>query len=203
MASAEVGLVAAPAAWVVEEASAAGAADLVEAAPLDGGDMNLKRVMRHLSTGNAAVRRAFPSHTLDAIERAIHASEAQHDGQICFAVEAALELTPLLAGQTAQQRALEVFSNLRVWDTEHNNGVLIYLLLADRDVEIVADRGIHVKLGTDVWEAICREMEAAFRAGQFEAGVLAGIHAVGEHLSRHFPARGGKSNEMPDRPVVV
>jgi uncharacterized membrane protein YgcG len=165
--------------------------------------MNLKRVMRHLSTGRAAVRRVFPLRTLDAIERAIRETEAQHAGQIRFAVEAALELAPLLAGQTAQQRAVEVFSRLRVWDTEHNNGVLIYLLLADRDVEIVADRGIHVKLGKEVWEAICREMEAAFREGHFEAGVLAGIHAVGEHLSRHFPARSGKPNEMPDRPVVL
>ena len=165
--------------------------------------MNLKRIMRHLSSGRATVRRAFPQRTLDAIERAIRETEAQHDGQIRFAVEAALDLSPLLAGQTAQQRAVEMFSQLRVWDTEHNNGVLIYLLLADRDVEIVADRGIHAKLGTEIWEAICREMEAAFRNGQFEAGVLAGIHAVGDHLARHFPARGGKSNEMPDRPVVL
>ena len=165
--------------------------------------MNLKRIMRHLSSGRAAVRRAFPLHALDAIERAIRETEARHDGQIRFAVEAALDLSPLLAGQTARERAVEAFSQLRVWDTAHNNGVLIYLLLADRDVEIVADRGIHVKLGTETWEAICREMEAAFRNGQFEAGVLTGIHAVGEHLARHFPARGGKPNEMPDRPVVL
>lgn len=165
--------------------------------------MNFKRVMRHLSMGRAAVRRVFPPRTLDAIEQAIHATEQRHAGQIRFAVEASLELAPLLAGQTAQQRAIEVFSRLRVWDTEHNNGVLIYLLLADHDVEIIADRGIHVRLGQEIWEAICREMEAAFRAGHFEAGVLAGIHAVGEHLSRHFPARSGKYNEMPDRPVVL
>jgi len=165
--------------------------------------MNLERIMRHLSCGRATVRRAFPQHTLDAIERAIRETEARHDGQIRFAVEAALDLSPLLAGQTARERAIEVFSELRVWDTEHNNGVLIYLLLADRDVEIVADRGIHARLGTETWEAICREMEAAFRDGQFEAGVLAGIHAVGEHLAHHFPARGGKPNEMPDRPVVL
>ena len=165
--------------------------------------MNLERIMRHLSSGRAAVRRAFPQHTLDAIERAIRATEARHDGQVRFAVEAALDLSPLLAGQAARERAIEVFSELRVWDTEHNNGVLIYLLLADRDVEIVADRGIHARLGTETWEAICREMEAAFRDGQFEAGVLAGIHAVGEHLAHHFPARGGKPNEMPDRPVVL
>jgi uncharacterized membrane protein len=165
--------------------------------------MNLKRVMRHLSMGRAAVRRVFPLRTMDEIESAIRTTEARHAGQIRFAVEASLELVPLLAGQTAQQRAVDVFSRLRVWDTEHNNGVLIYLLLADRDVEIVADRGIHVKLGKEVWETICREMETAFRAGHFEAGVLAGIHAVGEHLSRHFPARSGKTNEMPDRPVVL
>jgi uncharacterized membrane protein YgcG len=165
--------------------------------------MNLIRIMRHLSIGRAAVRRVFPLRAMDAIENAIRTTEAQHDGQIRFAVEASLELAPLLAGETAQQRAIEVFSKLRVWDTEHNNGVLIYLLLADRDVEIVADRGIHVKLGGEVWEVICREMEVAFRAGQFETGVLAGIHAVGEHLSRHFPARSGKPNEMPDRPVVL
>lgn len=165
--------------------------------------MNLKRIMRHLSSGSATVRRAFPPDTLDAIERAIRATETRHDGQIRFAVEAALDVAPLLAGQTARERAVEVFSGLRVWDTEHNNGVLIFLLLADRDVEIVADRGIHAKLGTEIWEAICREMEAAFRAGQFEAGMLAGIHAVGEHLARHFPARSGKPNEMPDRPVVL
>jgi uncharacterized membrane protein YgcG len=165
--------------------------------------MNLKRIVRHLSTGRASVRRVFSLIALDKIESAIRDTEAKHAGQIRFAVEASLELAPLLAGQTAQQRAVDVFGKLRVWDTEHNNGVLIYLLLADRDVEIVADRGIHVKLGKDVWEAICHEMEAAFRTGHFEAGVLAGIHAVGEHLSRHFPAHNGKVNEMPDRPVVL
>ncbi len=165
--------------------------------------MNFIRIMRHLSIGRAAVRRIFPLRAMNEIESAIRATEARHAGQIRFAVEAALELAPLLAGQTAQQRAVDVFSKLRVWDTEHNNGVLIYLLLADRDVEIVADRGIHVKLGKEVWESICREMEVAFRAGKFEEGVLAGIHAVGEHLSRHFPARSGKANEMPDSPVVL
>ncbi|MFZ2302691.1 MAG: TPM domain-containing protein [Gallionella sp.] len=165
--------------------------------------MNLKRIMQHLSSGRTAVRRVFPSRTLEVIERTIRETEAQYDGQIRFVVEAALDSAPLLAGQSARERALEVFSELRVWDTEHNNGVLIYLLLADRDVEIVADRGIHAKLGAEIWEAICREMEAAFRNGQFEAGVLAGIRAVGERLVCHFPVQGGKLNEMPDRPVVL
>ena len=165
--------------------------------------MNLKRIMRHLSTARAAVRHTFPQHILNAIEQTIRGTEARHNGEIRFAVEASLDLMPLLAGQTARVRALEVFSQLRVWDTEHNNGVLIYLLLADRDVEIVADRGIHTRLDQGTWEAICREMEAAFREGQFEAGVLAGVRAVGEHLARHFPPRSGKPNEMPDSPVML
>ncbi|HEX5337151.1 MAG TPA: TPM domain-containing protein [Gallionella sp.] len=165
--------------------------------------MNLTRIMRHLSCGRATVRRAFPARTLEAIEREIASAEAQHSGQIRFAVEAALELSPLLAGQTARERAIDVFSQLRIWDTEHNNGVLIYLLLADRDVEIVADRGVHARLGPQVWEAICQQMEAAFRDGQFEAGVLAGIRSVGQHLARHYPHSGEKLNELPDSPVLI
>ncbi|MDO8350638.1 MAG: TPM domain-containing protein [Gallionella sp.] len=165
--------------------------------------MNIRRIVQHLSTGRASVRRVFPRETLNAIEHAIRANEVLHGGQIRFAVEPALELAPLLAGQTARQRAIEVFSELHVWDTEHNNGVLIYLLLADRDVEIVADRGIDIRLGDEVWEAICQQMEAAFRTGRFEAGVLGGINAVGVHLARHFPVRHDKSNEIPDSPVLL
>lgn len=165
--------------------------------------MNLIRIMQHLSTGRASVRRVFSGQVFTEIERTIRNTEAQHDGQIRFAVEASLELSPLLAGLTARERAIEVFSSLRVWDTEHNNGVLIYLLLADRDVEIVADRGIHIRLGVEVWEGICHEMEEAFSKGDFAGGVVNGIHAVGEHLTRHFPARPAKANEMPDAPVLL
>ena len=129
--------------------------------------------------------------------------EQTHAGQIRFAVESALEIKPLFAGQTARERAIEVFSHLRVWDTEHNNGVLIYLLLADRDVEIVADRGVHAKLGQSTWEAVCRDMEAAFRRGQFEEGVIDGIRNVGAHLARHYPHTGTKINELPDKPVLI
>jgi uncharacterized membrane protein len=109
----------------------------------------------------------------------------------------------LLKGVSARQRAVEAFARLGVWDTEANNGVLIYLLLADRDVEIVADRGVHAKVGPDGWEAICKTMEAEFRAGRFEAGVLAGIAAVGRHLEAHFPRRGADANELPDAPVML
>lgn len=159
--------------------------------------------MRHLSSGRSAVRRAFPPHTLDVIERAIHETEAMHTGQLRFAVEPALDVKLLLAGRTARERAVEVFSELRVWDTEYNNGVLIYLLLADHDVEIIADRGVHAKLGQAVWEEICHEMELAFRDGQFEQGVLAGIRSVGRHLASHYPHAGEKPNELPDQPVLL
>lgn len=165
--------------------------------------MNIKRIIKHLSVSDAWMRRIFSRAALDNIERTIAEVEQTHAGQIRFAVEAGLDIKPLLAGQTARERAIEVFSQLRVWDTEHNNGVLIYLLLADRDVEIVADRGVHAKLGQAVWEAACREMEAAFRHGNFEDGVIAGIYSVGAHLARHYPPVGGKTNELPDQPVLM
>jgi len=118
-------------------------------------------------------------------------------------VEASLEWGPLFRGQTARQRAIEVFSRLRVWDTEENSGVLIYLLLADRDVEIVADRGIDARVGAAEWERICKEMESLFRQGRFEEGVVTGIAAITEHLVRHFPARKGDLDELPNAPVVL
>jgi len=170
---------------------------------VNGSLMDLKRIFRHLSTGRAAVRHAFPPHTLEVIERAIHETEAMHTGQVRFAVEPALDLKLLMAGRTARERSVEVFAELRVWDTEHNNGVLIYLLLADHDVEIVADRGVHAKLGKAVWEEICRRMEFAFRDGKFEQGVLDGIHSVGQHLASHYPHAGVKRNELPDQPVLL
>ncbi|MDO8313035.1 MAG: TPM domain-containing protein [Sideroxyarcus sp.] len=166
--------------------------------------MNLKRIIKHLSLSHAAMRRIFPRTALNNIERTIAEVELTHAGQIRFAVEDALDIKPLMAGQSARERAIEVFSQLRVWDTEHNNGVLIYLLLADRDVEIVADRGVHARLGQAVWEAVCQEMEAAFRQGKFEEGVIAGIRSVGRHLAQHYPpADGSKINELPDRPVLI
>jgi uncharacterized membrane protein YgcG len=165
--------------------------------------MDIKRLLRHLSMPRWRVRRAFPPRTLRAIERTIRAAEAAHDGQICFAIEAALEILPLLQGRSARERALEVFALQRVWDTEHNNGVLIYLLLADRDVEIVADRGVHRHVGVAEWEQVCRAMEAAFRDGCFEAGVIDGINAVSRHLVRHYPRTRDGANEVPDRPIVL
>jgi len=165
--------------------------------------MNIKRIVRHLLATHWQVNRAFPRQALIAIEKAIKASEAAHGGVIRFAKEGASPSTPLYKRQSARERAIEVFSQLRVWDTEHNNGVLIYLLLADRDVEIVADRGVHAKVGSQEWEKICRKMETAFGQANYEAGVLSGIQAVTEHLVGHFPAYADSRNELPDKPVVV
>ena len=162
-----------------------------------------RRLARHLLMTPWQLRRAFAPSTLKAIKAEIAASERSHAGQIRFAVEGALPVAGLLRGQAARSRALEVFSQLRVWDTEHNNGVLIYLLLADRDVEIVADRGIHARAGAPEWEDICRAMEAAFRQQRFEEGALAGIRAVTRLLAQHFPAQPGGSNELSDRPVLL
>lgn len=137
------------------------------------------------------------------IEKAIMQSELSHRGEIRFAVESCLHPLEIMAGKTAKKRALEVFSSLHVWDTENNSGVLIYLLLADRDFEIVADRGIHTYVGNNGWEKICDEMEMLFRRGEFENGVLVGIRQVGALLQKHFPANGKNENELPDKPMVL
>jgi TPM domain len=165
--------------------------------------MDLRRFFRHVVSGSWSIRRVFPAHTMAAIEREIRATEATHQSEIVFAVQGSLDFWRLVRGATARERAIEVFSELRVWDTEHSNGVLVYLLLADRDVEIVADRGIHRRCGADAWEEICRGMEAQFRAGRFEAGVILGVRAIGEHLARHFPGDDTNPNELGNAPVII
>jgi uncharacterized membrane protein len=137
------------------------------------------------------------------IGSAIHESERQHRGEIRFAVEAVLEGRRLMRDLQPHERALEVFSKLRVWDTAENNGVLIYLLLADRHVEIVADRGVHKRVGSEGWEPICRRMEHSFAAGHFEEGVLQGIQSVTEMLVKEYPSQGVSTNELPDEPVIL
>lgn len=165
--------------------------------------MGIGRIFRHLLEHRWRERRIFPPRTLARIEAAIKAGEATHAGQIRFVVEGALDGMPLFRNQPARERAIDVFSQLRVWDTEHNNGVLIYLLLADRDVEIIADRGINAKVGTAGWENICAVMEKEFRAGLFEHGVIRGIDEVSRVLAQHFPPEPGTPNELPDAPVML
>src|SRR5580693_8393614 len=165
--------------------------------------MGIKRIGKHLIEHHWRVRRIFPQAALDLIEQAIKAGEATHSGQVRFVVEGSLDGKPLFSGQSARERALDIFAHLRIWDTAHNNGVLIYLLLADRDVEIIADRGIDAKVGAAGWEKICRSMEADFKAGNFAGGVIKGIAAVSQQLAAHFPKHGAGPNELPDAPVVL
>jgi len=162
-----------------------------------------KRFMRHLLMSHMQARRDFPTETLKAIEDATRACELTHRGQVRFVVEAELTTQQLWQGLSSRARALEVFSGLRVWDTEENNGVLIYVLLADRKVEIVADRGLHAKVGSARWQAICKEMELHFRKGDFREGSTTAIHKVGVELAFYFPANGAHSNEQSDAPVMM
>lgn len=160
------------------------------------------RWVRHLFCDHATARRAFPREALAAIEQATASGEMRHSGQLRFVVEASLPLGRVWRGIDARRRAIELFGELGIWDTEANNGVLIYLLLADRQVEILADRGIHAIVGEVAWQVICGHMERAFRQGDFRGGALQGINAIAELLERHFPARGG-GNELPDAPLVL
>ncbi len=161
------------------------------------------RFLRHLLMDSWSVRRAFPMHTMKAIEQAIAEQERRHDGELRFAVEAALPLVDFARGVAARERAIEVFGRLRVWDTEQNCGVLIYLLLADKRVEIVADRGIHQKVGPAAWEAICGAMQREFAAGRFEHGAIVGVQAISDLLATHYPPRDENPDELANRPVIV
>lgn len=163
----------------------------------------LQRLMTHACTGELALRRSFPPATLAAIEQAVRDCESRHAGEIRFAVEPALRLAAVWQDQGSRQRALAAFAELGVWDTAHNNGVLIYVLLADRQVEILADRGINRRVGEATWQAICRDMETAFRDGRFHAGALAGVQAISQVLTTHFPAHGPNPDELPNAAIIL
>ncbi len=163
----------------------------------------LARLLRHLLSDRRAARRAFPQHSLRAVEQAITEGEARHDGELRFVVETMLPLGDVLRGVSARERAIELFSRLRVWDTEHNCGVLLYVLLADRRVEVVADRGIDAHIGHAGWHAVCRTMQTAYGRGAFEQGSVEGVRAISELLAAHFPRTAGKANELPNKPIVL
>jgi len=162
-----------------------------------------RRLWRHLVTDRGHVHGAFPPEELVRVENAIAEGERRHSGQVCFAIEAALPAARVWQGVSPRERALEVFGLLRVWDTEHNDGVLVYVLLADRDVEIVADRGIHARVGPAAWEAICVRMEALLRQGRFAEGVALGVGDISDLLATHSPRGGDDRNELSNRPVIL
>ncbi|MDB5732218.1 MAG: hypothetical protein JWQ03_2113 [Variovorax sp.] len=168
----------------------------------------LSRLWRHRWTDEAAVRRALPPDLLERLTRRVAASERCHTGQIRICVEAGLPASYVWRGATARERAVALFGKLRVWDTAHNNGVLVYLLLAERAIEIVADRGIDAHVDDAQWAAMTQRMAAAFREGRFEDGLTQALEEVSALLVAHFPrdpldAGAANRNELPDAPVVL
>ncbi len=161
------------------------------------------RLFRHLFTADARGR--FPADDMDRITAAIGQGERRHRGEICFAVESALPWRDALRGVPARTRAEEAFGRLRVWDTAANNGVLIYLLLADRRIEIVADRGLHGLVSDEQWRGVCQLLEERLRAGDHADAVIDAIAAVSNVLAQHFPQVPGTpdEDELPDRPVFL
>ncbi len=167
--------------------------------------ISLKRLLRHLASSPQALRGRLPAPALERIAQAIRRSEAGHQGEIRFAIEASLPWSYLRRNAPPRERALMMFSKLRVWDTEHNNGVLLYVNLADRAVEIVADRGIAAKVPRARWQSICHAARDHFGGGRMEAGAVEAIQAIGAVLTEHFPLAPGEArgNELPDQPVVL
>lgn len=163
--------------------------------------MNLTRVLKHLLLPGWFVQRVFSRGDLAAITAAIAASEKAHRGELRFVVEGPLSVTQLWRDTPPRARAVELFSRLRVWDTEQNSGILIYVQLVDHRVEILADRGIAARVPQAEWDAICRAMEADFRAGAWRQGAVRAVARAGELLAAHFPAGERNPNELPDKPL--
>lgn len=165
----------------------------------------LGRLWRHRSADEAAVRRVLPPEVLDRLQARVAASERRHTGEIRLCIEAGLPTSYLWRDAPARERAIMLFGKLRVWDTEQNNGVLIYLLLAEHAIEIVADRGIDRHVDAQAWRAMAQRMGAAFRDGRFEDGLTQALEEVSALQMAHFPRAEGEAdrNELPDAPVVI
>ncbi len=150
------------------------------------------------------MHRAFPPRVWEAVESAVREAEQAHDIELRVVVEARLPVVRLLRGETSRERAIELFTLLRVWDTEHNSGVLIYVQFADRKLEIVADRGINAKVEQSEWNAICGRITQAFREGRFEDGAMLGISEIGALVKTRIPPpRGPHPDELPDKPLLL
>ncbi|MFN4148222.1 MAG: TPM domain-containing protein [Rhodocyclaceae bacterium] len=158
--------------------------------------------MKHLLTPPWLALRRFPPSLRDEITAAVAASERRHRGEIRIAIEGPLPVADLWRDVSPFDRAAELFAALRVWDTEENSGVLIYLQLVDHAVEILADRGIAARVPPAAWQAICRDLAPALREGRYREGLLAAIEEVTRLLAAHFPAGDANANELPDAPWV-
>lgn len=165
--------------------------------------MKLARLLKHLLLPGWFVQRVFARQDLAAIGAAIAAGENTHRGELRFVVEGPMPLSALWRDQSARARAVDLFAQQRVWDTAENTGILIYVQLVDRRVEILADRGIAARVAQAEWDAICRDMEASFRRGAWRSGAQSAVASAGELLARHFPAGELNPNELPDQPLVI
>lgn len=164
-----------------------------------------RRLIAHRLWDETDAQRVLPPAALERLRQRVAASEAAHSGEIRLCVEASLPLSYLWRRASARERAIALFGKLRVWDTEHNNGVLIYLLLAEQRIEIVADRGLTRRVDAAVWEQMLAQMRAAFRRGEFEAGLADAVDRIGTLLLQHFPLAAGQDNlnELPDAPRLL
>jgi uncharacterized membrane protein len=162
------------------------------------------RLLKHRWLDESDARRALGKGTLERLQACVAQSERRHSGEIRVCIEAGLPLSYLWRNASARERALAMFGKLRVWDTEYNNGVLIYLLLAEHAIEIVADRALNDKVPAAHWRAVVSGMSAAFKAGRWEAGLNEAIDAVDAVLAQHFALADGAANpnELPNAPVV-
>jgi hypothetical protein len=165
--------------------------------------MKLGRTLRHLTLSARGTRALFSAPVRSQIEAAIGAAEARHAGEIRFAIETSLPPLALWHDISPRARALELFARLHIWDTQANNGVLIYVLRADRAVEIIADRGINARVSAAEWEQVCREVEAHYRAGRYGEGSRAAVAGVARLLAQHFPAARDSGNELPNQPILL
>jgi len=163
----------------------------------------LIRLLKHLTSPGWWARRAFRAADLTTIGNAVKASEAMHRGEIRIAIEGPLPIGSLLGNQSCRDRAAMLFDALGVAATEEANGILVYVQLVDRRVEILADRGIADLIEQSVWDSVCREMEAAFAAGHFRAGMCHAIERITALLARHFPGTGNNPNELDDAPTLL
>lgn len=164
---------------------------------------NLSRWWQNLTTTRLSLRRSFPPATLTAIDSAIYESEKRHSAEIRVAIETSLNPRELWHDLQPSARAREVFAELGVWDTAANNGVLVYLLLAERHIEIIADRGFAGRVGDADWRAVCAAAEAEFREGRFEAGMLAAVERISALVTPHFPGGDRNPNELANRPMLL
>ena len=162
------------------------------------------RVLRHRSLDTTDTRRAIPADMVQRLMERVAASEQRHTGEIRIYVESSLPSSYLWRGAETRERAVMMFSKLRVWDTAHNNGVLIYLMLAEHAIELVADRGIDAHVPDHHWQMVVTRMADAFRSDRYEDGLTQALEEVSAVLVEHFPARdtAENPNELPDAPVL-